>query len=150
VLNDLYGAEIYHPDLMYGATFYSLHSVTHNQRWCGDKKIWIPKENRKRENWKMLQTRFDWACSLTEMSSANYRPRPQHRLKQNSAFNHGNGEIFILKHSQMCSYGGYHRMEPSMWHFRAIPWKAAYDLQVKECVCPKWENKLFLYICIKS
>jgi Na+-translocating ferredoxin:NAD+ oxidoreductase RnfE subunit len=24
-------------------------------------------------------------------------------------------------------------MEPSMWHVRDIPWKAAYDPQVKEC-----------------
>jgi hypothetical protein len=25
---------------------------------------------------KMLQARFDWACSWTLLSSANYRPRP--------------------------------------------------------------------------
>jgi hypothetical protein len=31
-------------------------------------------------------------------------------------------------------------MEPLMWHSSAIPWKAAYGPQVKECFCPKWEN----------
>jgi hypothetical protein len=31
-------------------------------------------------------------------------------------------------------------MEPSMWHFHAIPWKAAYGPQVIKSVCPKREN----------
>jgi hypothetical protein len=33
-------------------------------------------------------------------------------------------------------------MEPSMWHRSVIQWKAAYGPQVKECVCPKRENKI--------
>jgi hypothetical protein len=33
-------------------------------------------------------------------------------------------------------------MVPLMWHVSAIPWKAAYDPQVKEFVCPKRENQI--------
>jgi hypothetical protein len=31
-------------------------------------------------------------------------------------------------------------MEPSLLHSSAIPWKAAYGQQVKECFCPKRKN----------
>jgi hypothetical protein len=31
---------------------------------------------------------------------------PYHRLKKNSKFNHGNGEILVYKHPQMCLYSG--------------------------------------------
>ena len=37
----------------------------------------------------------------------SYRTRPQHRLKQNSTLKHGYCKFGILKHPQMCSYGGY-------------------------------------------
>jgi hypothetical protein len=43
---------------------------------CEIVKNRIPKESPTRQNCKMLQARFDWACSWTVLSSANYRPCP--------------------------------------------------------------------------
>jgi hypothetical protein len=36
-------------------------------------------------------------------------------------------------------------MGPSLWHFRAISWKAAYGPQVIESVCPKREERAELH-----
>jgi hypothetical protein len=60
-------------------------SVIYPALWHKNKMEWNKNPERKPNaaKLKMLQARFDWACSWTVLSSANYR----HRLKQNSTFN---------------------------------------------------------------
>jgi hypothetical protein len=54
---------------------------------------------------KLLQARFDWACSSTVLESTSYRRLTLAQgLKQNSTWSY----IWICKHLQMGSYGGNH------------------------------------------
>jgi hypothetical protein len=88
---------------------------------------------------KMLQARFDWACSSTVLKTASNRPRPsstglsriQHLTRKwwNFEFRNIRGCV----HTAVI-------IEPSMWHSSAILLKAAFSPQVKECFCPKREN----------
>jgi hypothetical protein len=78
----------------------------------------------------MLQARFDRACSWEVLESSSYRPRP-------GLSRIGNGDILNLETSADVFI-----MEPLMWQCRAaIPWKAAYGPQIKQCVCSKRVKK---------
>jgi hypothetical protein len=67
-------------------------------------------------------------CQVQTTVRASY-----HRLKQNSTFKQEMANFWNIRRCVHTAFV----MEPSMWHFRAIPWKTAYGSQEIESVCPK-------------
>jgi hypothetical protein len=94
----------------------------------------IPQGSPTRKNCKMLQARFDWACSWTVLEMQATVHIPQHRFKQNSKFKHEKSKILNLETPAVFTAV---IMEPSMWHSIVIPWKTVYGPQVKKCVSLK-------------
>jgi hypothetical protein len=86
---------------------------------------------------KMLQARFDWACSWTVMVIASYRPRTPLSTAL-STVPHLNKKScnFVSRNIRRCVHTAL-TMEVSMRHVCAIPWKRAYDPHVKEWLCPR-------------
>jgi hypothetical protein len=68
---------------MYGDTFYNRHTaqITRMWQWNIGKK-----ESPSRQNCKMMQARFDWACSWTIIESASYRPHPFQQCTRHSYY----------------------------------------------------------------